>query len=232
MNGFSGFPPGKVRLTPVPSLFFSELLPAIDHLGELKVTLYCFWCLGQQAKEPRYLRERDLAADPTLMAGLRAPGISAEAVLAESLERATARGTLLRVGGGPAGDLFFMNSEKGREAVRALERGEWRPEGEPDLPLTLALERPNIFVLYEQNIGLLTPLLADELRDAERTYPPGWVEEAIRMAVERNARKWTYVRSILERWRTQGKDDGTTGRDSAQNRRRYIEGEFADYIEH
>ncbi|MBI2976543.1 MAG: primosomal replication protein N, partial [Chloroflexi bacterium] len=40
MKGFSGFPSSKVRSTPVPNPFFSELLPQIDHLGELKVTLY------------------------------------------------------------------------------------------------------------------------------------------------------------------------------------------------
>jgi len=36
-------------------------------------------------------------------------------------------------------------------------------------------ERPNIFKLYEENIGPLTPLIADALKDAEKTYPPEWV---------------------------------------------------------
>ena len=35
MKGFAGFPPGRLRTTPVPNLFFADLLPAIDHLGEL-----------------------------------------------------------------------------------------------------------------------------------------------------------------------------------------------------
>ena len=30
---------------------------------------------------------------------------------------------------------------------------------------------PNIFTMYEENIGLLTPMIAEELRDAEKTYP-------------------------------------------------------------
>ena len=39
MKGFPGFPDGKMRLTQVPNLFFSDLLPIIDNLAELKVTI-------------------------------------------------------------------------------------------------------------------------------------------------------------------------------------------------
>jgi len=58
-------------------------------------------------------------------------------------------------------------------------------------------DRPNIFILYEQNIGLLTPPIADELRQAEQTYPAGWIEEAFREAVSLNKRSWRYIRAIL-----------------------------------
>ena len=119
------------------------------------------------------------------------------------MEHAIERGTLLHVtadvGDGPE-ELFFINTERGREAVRTLQRGE-RPEGlapaEPPAPS--AEERPNIFKLYEQHIGLLTPMLAEELRDAEATYPAVWIEDAFRQAVRQNARSWAYVRKILER---------------------------------
>ena len=61
-------------------------------------------------------------------------------------------------------DLYFLNTQKGRAAVEGIERGEWRPMPDDEQPLSLMVERPNIFVLYEQNIGALTPILADELR--------------------------------------------------------------------
>ena len=48
MKAFSGFPAGKVHFTPLPNLFFSQLLPAIDDLAELKVTLHIFWLLHQK----------------------------------------------------------------------------------------------------------------------------------------------------------------------------------------
>jgi len=94
------------------------------------------------------------------------------------------------------------------------------------------VERPNIFALYEQNIGLLQPLIAEELREAEKTYPAAWIEEAFKIAVERNARNWRYIKAILERWTREGKDDGAPKRGSKEDRYRYIKGEYADYIEH
>lgn len=67
------------------------------------------------------------------------------------------------------------------------------------------VERPNIFVLYEQNIGLLSPLIAEDLKEAADQYPSEWIEAAFREAVQHNKRKWTYIRAILRRWETEGR---------------------------
>jgi DNA replication protein len=67
------------------------------------------------------------------------------------------------------------------------------------------VERPNIFVLYEQNIGLLSPLIADELKEAADQYPAEWIEAAFREAVQYNKRNWSYIRAILRRWETEGR---------------------------
>lgn len=233
MKGFSGFPDGKLRLTPVPNLFFSDLLPIIDNLAELKVTLYAFWALVQRDGQVRYLRLADFMGDPQLMQGLGAtPTLAAEALL-DALERAVVRGTFLHVNIESADgqtDLYFLNTEKGRAAVEGITRGEWRPGRVEDEPVTLLIERPNIFVLYEQNIGPLTPLIADELRDAEQTYPVRWIEEAIQAAVTNNVRKWRYVLAILERWRQEGKQDGIDSRDSQKELRRQIPDQYRDII--
>ena len=58
--------------------------------------------------------------------------------------------------------------------------------------------RPNIYTLYEENIGPLTALIAEELREAEETYPADWIEEAFREAVRMNKRNWKYVHAILK----------------------------------
>ncbi len=232
-RGFAGFPEGRVRLTPVPDPFFTELLPQIDHLGELKVTLYAFWALARQRGSRRFLRQEDLTADRRLLVSLAAPGLSPQEALQEALERAVARGTLLRVVRQEAdGDAayYFLNSPRGRAAARGLAEGAWRPEEAPDPALSLERARPNIFVLYEQNIGPLTPLIAEALQEAEDTYPASWIEEAFRIAVENNVRKWSYIQAILEDWHAKGKDAREDRGDTEKARRRYLES-YSNYLE-
>lgn len=231
MKIFLGFSPGGSGTTPLPSQFFSDLLPAIDHLGELKVTLYAFWCLGQQEGERRFLRLSEMKQDEILQSALASGADEPGSMLEESLERAVSRGTLLhvpRLSPDPSEHLYFLNTPKGRAAADSLERGEWSPDPGSQLP-RLAMERPNVFRRYEEDIGPLTPHMAEVLRDAEKEYPPGWIEEAIGLAVERNVRSWRYVSAILERWKAEGKRD-SGGQEL--NTRRYVEGEYSDHIEH
>jgi DnaD/phage-associated family protein len=233
MRGFTGFPDGKLRLTQVPNLFFSDLLPIIDNLAELKVTLYAFWALTQREGQVRYLRLTDFLNDAEFVKGLGPTvDLSTEALM-DGIERAVARGSFLHVNVESADgqmDLYFLNTEKGRAAVEGITRGEWRPNPDEDEPITLLVERPNIFVLYEQNIGTLTPLIADELRDAERDYPLSWIQEAIQVAVENNVRKWRYVVSILERWRHEGKKDGIGRGDTQKELRQQIPDEYKNIV--
>ena len=64
--------------------------------------------------------------------------------------------------------------------------------------------KPNIFKLYEQEVGPLTPMIAEMLMDAEDTYPESWIEPAIAIAVENQVRRWSYIKAILEGWRVNG----------------------------
>jgi DnaD/phage-associated family protein len=234
MQGFNGFPPGKARTTVIPNLFFSELLPAIDDLVELKLTVYCFWALQQQEGEMRYLLRREVLQDKVFLSGIDPdPEIAAERV-STTLESAIARGTLLHVTvegvSGPE-DLYFLNTVRGRNAVRAIQAGQFQFGGR-DCPVALVVERPNIYTLYEQNIGPLTPMIADQLREAERDYPADWIGEAIKIAVERNKRNWRYVNGILKRWLSEGKERGFSKQPTQADRYRYIQGELADYIDY
>jgi DnaD/phage-associated family protein len=215
-------------MTPIPASFFRDLLPEIDHLGELKVTLYAFWFLDHLETPVRYLTLADFSDDERLVQSLQPSGLD------DALERAVLRGTLLRVqvkSGAEQSAIFFLNTPRGRAAVQAIANGDWQPEYQEHPPLSLEVERPNIFRLYEDNIGPLTPLISDMLREAEQTYRQDWIEEAIRIAVQNNARSWRYVEAILRSWQEKGRD-GTNRRDAEKDRRRFVEGEFADFIEH
>ena len=226
MATFDGYPSGEAYLTPVPGLFFRALLPQIDDLNELKVSIYTFWRLSQKEGHFRYLQFEDFLDDEIFLSGLEASQGSERLALEKSLELCVQRGSLLKAevtSGRQRPVLYFLNSPRGRAAVQAIQDGQWRPNEEPRMPLNLSLERPNIFQLYEEHIGPLSPLIADALKEAEETYPYSWIEESVRIAVERNKRNWRYVVAILERWQQEGRDERTNRRDSEEARQRYAD---------
>ncbi len=242
MPAFAGFPSGKTHQTPIPAAFFHDLLPQIDHLGELKVTLYAFWFLDHQEGPLRYLTQADMLKDQQLMEAMdpnpaRDPFSSdqpARAALLDALDRATRRGTLLRAtppGRGAEDTLYFLNTPRGRSALQSLQNGDWMPGLEGRVQAALGIERPNIYKLYEENIGPLTPLISDALQDAELAYPPDWIEDAFKKAVQANARKWRYIEAILKSWKEKGRDHEPRG-DAEKDSRRYVEGELGKFIEH
>src|SRR5215510_12793882 len=120
MQKFDGFPAGsKLSPTAFPAMFFSDLLPAINDLAELKVTMFCFWALHQKEGRFRYLRRSDFGNDAALKQGLLAaqPGVDLDAILDVALARALKRGTFLSAEvslDSGVETLYFVNTEKGR----------------------------------------------------------------------------------------------------------------------
>ncbi len=221
LRGFSGFVAGKTHFTRIPADFFSELLPIVDDLDELKAILYVFWRLGEGEGDVRYLRLEDALADLIFLDGLSGEVEVHDQVAQQAFARAAQRGVLLEIAvkrSQRTETWYFLNSQKGREAVDRLRRGEFTGlvHDIDDVVVGLEKERPNIFLLYEQNIGMITPLLADQLRQAERTYPENWIRDAFSIAVSQNKRTWAYIYRILQNWAEHGKDTTSqTGRSLA-----------------
>ena len=215
---FKGFTDSE-SFTQLPDTFFHQLLNQIEDAAELKVTLYFLWRVEHMDGPFRALREEDVNTEEC--------GLSAEEIRA-GIENAVKRGSLLNVEKDKQ-TYFLLNSPRGRATARAMERGTWNPEVPgPVVPF----ERPNIFRLYEENIGPLTPLIADALKDAEETFSPEWIAEAIDLAVRNNKRSWRYCEAILKRWKEEGRGEKQDRRDPEKDRDKYIKGEYADYIEH
>lgn len=233
-QGFPGFP-SKTKYVPMPAAFFSEVLPAITDIAELKVTLHVFQLLYEKRGYPKFVTLSELAADETLGRGLKEPTASFEEALCRAVELATGRGILLHVTVKTTErveDLYFLNTEVDRKAAAKIESGELDLGGRWARVEVVSsrLERPNIFTLYEQNIGILTPLIADDLREAEKLYPADWVEEAFREAVELNKRNLRYVLRLLEAWATEGKYDGKSRKHSKEDTEKYFRGEFGHLV--
>ncbi len=198
---FTGFSSG---VEVIPTQFFENLLPEINSISELKVSLFSFYLLNQFAGDQRYLTRSDFLDSGDFMTGLTSDGKKAESVLDDGLEKAVIRGTLIAVQYQDT-VLYFLNSPKGRAAVAALESGEWMPDAFLHLSGSVNVFRPNVFQIYEENIGPLTPLIADRLKDAEAVYTQEWVSEAIEISVVNNARNWRYIETVLKSWKENGR---------------------------
>jgi DnaD/phage-associated family protein len=217
MKQFTGFP-AKMEFTPLPSFFFSTLLPQISDMAELKTTLHLLGALYRKRGYPRFITYRELLANRSLMRGLKEGAKPPEEVLRQALAMATKRGTFLNLvldrDGAPE-DVYFLNTDSDREIMVKIQNGELvligLKTGGPT-PVDTE-EQPDIFTDYEDNIGMITPRIADELREAEKLYPKTWIRDAIKEAVNQNKRKWSYISAILERWLSEGRDSGTYKRD-------------------
>ncbi len=208
MDKFDGFPTGELRFTSVPDLFFARLLPQIDSLVELKVVLHFLWVHYRQARQ--IISRNELLTDETLVESLALINQDVEQALTQGLQRAADRGILLHTAVKDESgnhDLYCLNSERGRQAQLKIEAGEMGVVAVSGSEIAPATKRPNIFELYEDNIGLISPILADELKDAEINYPPEWIEDAFKVAVENNVRKWSYIRAVLEGMETSGRSN-------------------------
>lgn len=218
MNKFKGFTESET-FTQLPDTFFHQLLKQVEDVAELKVILYLIWRVEHMEGPFRALSRMDF--------NIKDLGLPTEEIT-HGLEKAVQRGTLLKVQRETM-VYFLLNSPRGRATVQAIENGRWNPKTGISAP---PVERPNIFKLYEENIGPLTPLIADALKDAEDTYSAEWVGDAIEEAVLRNARNWKYCEAILKHWKEDGRGEKQARSDAEEDRRKYVEGKYSDFIEH
>ena len=231
-SNFQGFQKSKKHFSSLPDQFFSELLPAIDDINELKLTIYLLWAAYTQGDFGTRFTVKNLMLDKIFIDGLDSKEGSQETALIKSLQKAVQRGSILQVIN-PENEeehVFFINSPRGKQAADLYAQNN-ALEFERKLTPTLDVIQPNIFQLYEENIGPLTPIIADALRDAQTSFLVEWIEEAIQLAAKNNVRRWKYIEAILTRWQEEGKD-GANRKDNQEDYRRYIKGEYGEFGQH
>lgn len=212
MTSFPGFTSSET-FTQVPDSFI-QMMNEIQDVAELKVMLFAIWRIEHMEGNFRAMGEGDFDEE--------ALGLKLEEIR-RGLGKAVERQTLLRAEN-EAGVFFFLNSPRGRLSAEAFAKGQMKPSA------SYMPNKSNVFKLYEENIGALTPLLADMLKEAEREYPGMWFEEAFEIAVSRNVRNWKYIEAILRRWKENGKDERRDSQDSIQDAKRYTDGEFSEFF--
>ncbi len=208
-GAFEGFRTGA-RATAIPSQFFTDVLPQIESVEELRVTLYALYAITRPGTAP-VMRVSAIAAEEPMARAFAHHG-GAGAVRA-AIEGAVGRGVLCSLGLEDGDLLVVVNTEAGRRLLDRIASGaEAAPGGGVVRRREPAAIPSRPAQVYEQEIGLLTPAVTAAMAEAEAKYPAAWIVAAIRLAAVRNARSWRYAEAILRRWETEGRDDESAER--------------------
>jgi len=226
-----------MKFTAVPDFFLSKVLPQMSDMAELKTTLHIFQALYHKRGYPRFATYKELAGNKSLMSSLKGDTQPADKALRRALEMAAERGTILHLTldrDGALEDIYFLNTEADRQVIARIQKGELSLSGlkarEP--AYVDAGEPPDIFTLYEQNIGILGQIASEQLIDLENLYPADWIRDAFKEAVSHNKRSISYIAKILENWSAEGKSDGTHRRDSKKtDPDKYIKGKYGHTVQ-
>jgi DNA replication protein len=203
----------KTGFISLPESFFNQALPKIQDLAELKIALYVAYLILRKQARPYFVTYKELLSHE-LMAKI------GEETLRQALNSAVEHGALLH---------STLNINGVLEDVYSLAAASRQPSARLPSPGGQAI---NIFALYEQNIGMIGPMIAEELKEAEKLYPPQWIEEAFKEAVTLNKRSWRYIARILERWASEGKDSGEYKRDIKKDGPdKYIKGKYGHLVQ-
>jgi len=193
----------KTDFISLPDSFFTQAMPKIRDLAELKIVLYAAYLILRKQERPYFVTYKELLSHELL-------ATMGEETIRQALNSAVEHGTLLH---------STLNINGVLEDVYSLTDDSRQP---PAI---------NIFALYEQNIGIITPMIAEELKEADKLYPPQWIEEAFKEAVTLNKRSWKYIARILERWASEGKDSGEYRRDIKKDGPdKYVKGRYGHLV--
>ncbi len=194
----------KTDFISLPDSFFTQVLPKIQDLVELKVVLYVSYLILRKQERPYSITYKELLSH-------RLIATMGEEALRQALNSAVEHGALLH---------STLNINGVPEDVYSLTDARHQPSA------------INIFTLYEQNIGIIQHMIVEELKEAERLYPPRWIEEAFKEAVTLNKRSWRYIARILERWASEGKDSGEYKRDiKKDDPDKYVKGKYGHLVQ-
>lgn len=202
----------------MPSPVLASLLEEIHDIDELKIILRTIWKLhSKKAGTWRSITQSELCADRTVAAMLQTEGIELEKRVSKALSAATSKGVFL-VWKRSKDDEYLLNTEPNRRLVMRSSSPPKRQE--PYAPET----RQNLgpppaeglaIRAYEENIGEITPMVAESIRDSLAFHTEQEIASAIRTAVEANARNWSYVAAVLKRMRER-RAHGKHGQHSAK----------------
>ena len=206
--GFDGFTSGA-PVTPLPQALLRDLVPAMSDPAELLVTLYAVEAIARQRRYPRRVSLSDLRESRSLIESLASFCRDREVVDAfrQGLDAASERGSLLRarsVQDGGWVEWIALNDADGKRAMASASMPPATRSAYGREPVHSSAPE-----IWQSAFGTaMPPILSEEVKAAESRYGSDWMRDAFAESAANGVRSWRYVRAILERWETEGRDGG------------------------
>ena len=155
--------PKEIRYTPTPNLVFGKLLDEIKELNDLKFILRIIWMINQAKRVPKYITLEEIISDRIINAIIPKPNTEPDTFCKSILNKPQLLNLFLYheininqsntavVALNTARNKTMLNKIKGLDKFDSV----FQPNGD------VSEESPNIFKLYEDNIGTLNPIITD-----------------------------------------------------------------------
>ena len=185
--------------TRVPNAVLSAVLNEVEESETVKLILRAVWLLERQRGFPASITVNELRHDRVLVCVFKSQE-RFDAALDQSLNL----GVLIKFELNNA-DALMLNTVS---ATRQVEHAkDTQPESIEDdgWDASVGAEMPDdAFRAYEENIGILSPMIRENITAALQDFSDQDIIEAIKIAVENENRSWSYVAGVLRKWARDG----------------------------
>ena len=204
-------------VVPVPGVIFGPVLEEIHDVVGLKCVLRIFFLLHRNRSNNGFIEMREVLGDSVLSKALEGNTKDQKRkIIGRVVELAVAHGILLTQTIQTAGEKeirLYLNSLANRKMTDSVQDEIRSNQPLPVLSVTeCSSSGTNVFQLYEELIGIITPMAAERLKDLEKEYSAMSIQEAFRTAASQDKRRLAYVEAILRSGKESDRRNGARGR--------------------
>lgn len=214
--------------TRVPNAVLSAVLNEVEESETVKLILRAVWLLERQRGFPASITVNELRHDRVLIRVFKSKE-KFNAALDQSLNL----GVLIKFELNNT-DALMLNTVSATRQVENVKDTQPESIEEDGWDASVGSEMPNdAFRAYEENIGILSPMIRENITAALQDFSDEDIIEAIKIAVENENRSWSYVAGVLRKWARDGvpndrrtrtpRGSEDTTRVPASELRRYLE---------
>ena len=214
--------------TRVPNAVLSAVLDEVEEAETVKLILRAVWLLERKRGFPASITVNELRHDRVLIRVFKS-----EERFDAALDQSLNLGVLIKFELNNA-DALMLNTVSATRQVKHVKGRKSEKIEEVGWAASVGSEMPeDAFRAYEENIGLLSPMIRENITAALQDFSDEDIIEAIRITVENESRSWSFIAGVLRKWARDGvpndrrtrtpRGSEDTTRVPASELRRYLE---------